>query len=278
MNDQFCATSLGKLRYWQQGTTGPVIVLIPGLGGSLENWQYNVEELSKHCQVYVVDPIGFGRSDKPDIKYLFEVIANSVKEFLQVMNIEKAHLIGNSLGGAIALKVAHESPGVIDKLVLADSAGFSRHLPFAFRIASVPILGSFLLRPKLEFTRKALESFVYDKETIKEDFVEQMFKLASLPGQKRVILSILREHVNLFGMKRDVFNREFSKIKGITNSILLIWGREDPVIRFADAQIALHNSPHSTLETFEKCGHLPQIEMPHKFNQSVINFIIGKPN
>ena len=276
MNNQFCDTSLGKLRYWQQGDNGPTVILIPGLGGSLENWQYNVDELSQHCKLFVVEPIGFGRSDKPFIKYSFTTLADSIKEFLAVMQIKKADLVGNSLGGAIALKVADDCPDIIDRLVLVGSAGFSTKLPFAFRIASVPVLGTLLLRPKLKFTKKALESFVYDPKTITENFIRQMFALSILPGQRRVVLSILRENVNLLGMKQAIFERESNKIKKIDNNILLIWGREDPVIKFENAAIALENLKHSQLETFEKCGHLPQIEMPQRFNQCVIDFLCTK--
>lgn len=275
MKDRYYKSSLGKLRYRQLGESGPVVLLLlHGLGGSIENWQYNIQELAKHFKVYAIEPIGCGSSDKPAIKYTLDVMADSVIEFLRAQNFEKLSLVGNSMGGALSLKLANECPELIDKMILAGSAGFSCEMPLMFRLVSIPFLGELLFKPSVEGTRKAISSFVYDSKCITEKFFQQCYENSSRPGQVRVTLSILRAHMSIFGINRALFEREFAKFKTIKNKTLLIWGREDPIINYDSANIALKALVNSQLETFEKCGHLAQIERPKDFNQLAVNFLL----
>jgi pimeloyl-ACP methyl ester carboxylesterase len=115
------------IHYWDVGS-GPVIVLVHGLGSSKEDWLPVVGPLSRNHRLLIPDQIGFGHSDKPLVSYSVQTFVDFLDEFLRQMKVEKASLVGESLGGWIsALYVAEisgtERISVLDKLVLADAAG-----------------------------------------------------------------------------------------------------------------------------------------------------------
>lgn len=274
MNDQYLQTSQGKLRYWEIQQSGTPLLLIPGFGASLEIWKNNFAILGKTHTIYALEPIGAGRSDKPDIQYTLDAMVNSIKEFVDLKRITKVFLIGSSLGGAMSLAFTTRFPHYVEKLILVGSAGFSRRLPIAFRLLSLPYLGKWLLSfSDRAGIQKTLESSVYDPKTITEEIVDNAYQISQLPRQRDVMLNILNTQSNFLGVRRNVFNAELKKIEAIRIPTLLIWGKQDPIIRFADSTIALKAIPHAQLHTFDQCGHLPQVEKPLEFNQLVLDFI-----
>jgi hypothetical protein len=117
-----------------------------------------------------------------------------------------------------------------------------------------------------------LQSFVYNPAAITDEMANTAFDISQLPRQKEVMLNILRTQANIFGVKKNIFEHEFKRIQEIKIPILLIWGKQDPVIRFSDSEIALKMLPQAKLYTFDPCGHLPQIEYIDEFNQVVDGF------
>jgi 4,5:9,10-diseco-3-hydroxy-5,9,17-trioxoandrosta-1(10),2-diene-4-oate hydrolase len=123
------------------------VILIHGLGGYIENWEKNIAHLSRTHQVFALDLPGFGRSDKPDNRYTIPYWAAFVQKFMQALEIDRASLVGESMGGAIAIQFALQYPQQVERLILCASAGLGKEVAPFLRLLSLPILGEQLSRP-----------------------------------------------------------------------------------------------------------------------------------
>src|SRR5207247_2437827 len=123
-DDKFVTVFGAKIHYVEAGS-GPVVILLHGLGGDASNWAQTIGPLAEKYRVIAPDQIGFGRSDKPFLSYRVGTLVDFLEGFYKEIKIERASLVGNSLGGwtAAAFTLAH--PEKVDRLVLVDSAGFA---------------------------------------------------------------------------------------------------------------------------------------------------------
>jgi len=271
--DQYMKVNGINTRFWSMGEAGTSVILIHGIGGYVEMWENNIESLSQKHRVYALDLPGFGRSDKPNIPYSFPFISKFVLDFMEALEIERASLIGNSMGGGISLQVAIQFPDKVDKLVLVNSAGLGKELTIMFRLASLPLIGWLLSRPSRKGVRKILHECVYDKSLITDDFAERGYQIAALPGAHKAFLIALRSSVTLGGLTEEVLNIFLDKLHTIQAPTLVIWGRQDRILPVSHAHVAEEKIPHSEIHIFDRCGHLPQIEHPEEFNTLVLNFL-----
>src|SRR5215204_4964219 len=113
-----------KIKYVEAGS-GPVVVLLHGLGGNSTNWAFNTPALAQKFRVVVPDQVGFGQSDKPLINYRVGTYVDFLDKFLAELKVERATLVGNSMGGWVAALYALRYPAKVERLVLVDSAGFA---------------------------------------------------------------------------------------------------------------------------------------------------------
>ena len=113
-----------KIRYLEAGDAAkPTVILLHGLGAQAETWQFNIPALAANYHVIAPDQVGFGKSDKPFLKYRVGTYADFLDKFMSELKIEKAHLVGNSMGGWVAGLMAIKYPNRVEKIVLADAAG-----------------------------------------------------------------------------------------------------------------------------------------------------------
>jgi len=260
-------------RYWQSGSAGDVVVLIHGLGGCIENWMTNINVLGEHYRVFAFDLVGFGRSEKIEVPYTPEYFSGFVNEFIRSMDIEHAHLIGNSLGGAIAMQVAIDSPDRVDKLILVNSGGFGREATYLFRLTSLPILGEFLSRPSRSGTEQMIKECVFDGELVTDEVIDMYYELDCLPGSQKSLLATLRAVVDFRGIKDKMYRPFLDGLSKITADTLIIWGEDDRILPVKQAYVGHEGIRNSRLHIYNQCGHLPQFEKPDEFNQLVMEFL-----
>jgi pimeloyl-ACP methyl ester carboxylesterase len=243
-----------NIHYFEAGQ-GPVGILLHGLGAVKEVWMGSFGMLAAKYHVYAVDQIGFGHSDKPLLDYTIATWVDFLHEFMQTQNIGKATLVGNSLGGWIALAFAAKHAGMVDKLVLVDSAG----------IPWMPQQGPRVdLNPSsLAGTRVLLESLFYDKKTVTDGFVLQVFtdRMRNNDGY-----TIQR---TLAGFAAP----QFVELASIHTPTLVMWGRQDELIPLASGEKLRDGIAGAKLVVFEQCGHVPQIEKPAEFNRALLEFL-----
>ncbi len=181
-----------QVRYRVDGAGSPV-VLLHGIGRSLEDWGEQHELLRDRHRVYSVDLPGYGGAEPLAEHYTLPALASSVADFLDALGItEPTHLVGHSLGGAVAMQLAVHAPDRVASLVLVNSAGFGREVTIALRLLAIRPLGRFLLRPSRDSARRVERSLFHDPAFATEARIEHTFALAQRPHAARVLLETVR--------------------------------------------------------------------------------------
>jgi pimeloyl-ACP methyl ester carboxylesterase len=250
-----------SIHYWDVGT-GPVVVLLHGLGEPKEDWRASTEALSQKFRVLVPDQIGFGKSDKPLIDYSIQTYVDFLNEFLRQLKVEKASLVGESLGGWIAglyavelTDGAHLVP--VEKLVLVDAAGLKQDRPVTN------------LNPSsLAAMRAVLEAVYYDTSWLNEDVLRKIFtdKLAARDGY--TVRSILSNP----GLGAERLDDRLANIKAPT---LVVWGKQDQLLPISSGERYAAGIAGAKLVSFDKCGHVPPVEKTQEFLAAVAAFLGG---
>ncbi|HJQ68876.1 MAG TPA: alpha/beta hydrolase [Blastocatellia bacterium] len=255
------ATVFGARIHYQESGSGPVVILLHGLGGDMSNWSMTVGALSQKYRVIVPDQVGFGRSDKPMLNYRVGTLVDFLDGFYKELKIERATLVGNSLGGWISAAFALAHPQKVDRVVLVDSAGFAVPKEMDARVING-------LNPSTrEAVRQMMPLVIYNKQLYASDAaIDMMFTRRVTAGDgftiQRIIESILRGE--------DVLDNRLGELKHPT---LVIWGREDLLTPLAMGERFKKEIPHAELIVFDKCGHVPQLEQPAQFNAALLKFL-----
>jgi pimeloyl-ACP methyl ester carboxylesterase len=232
-----------------------------GLGGNTTNWAFNIAALAQKYRVVVPDQIGFGKSDKPPINYRVGTYVDFLDAFLKELKIERASLVGNSMGGWVAALYALAHPEKVERIVLADAAGFL----FPPGIDYQQLLG---LNPSTREGMKELVSRVfYNKQFFMADaFIDASMVARINAGDGYTIRSLTESILR----HEDFLDNRLSAIKQPT---LIIWGREDGLLLVADGQRFQKEIPNAELLIFDQCGHVPQVEKSGEFNAAVLKFL-----
>lgn len=243
-----------NIKYFEAGH-GPAVILLHGLGAVKEIWLPSLGALAPKYHVYAIDQIGFGHSDKPLLDYKIATFVDFLQAFMQRQNLSKATLVGNSLGGWIALDFAARHPDMIDRLVLVDSAG----LPWS-GTTNVPLNPSTVAEQ-----RAVLEAIFYDKHFVSDELTVQVFTNHAHNNDGYTIHSVMA------GFSPAQY--EDGNLKSIHAPTLIIWGRQDELIPESVAEKMHDGIAGSKLVVFDQCGHVPQLEKAADFNQAVLEFL-----
>lgn len=258
----------------ETGSGYPVIMLHGGGPGAtgVSNYEQNIEPLAQHFRVLVPDMPGYGQSSKGvDRNDPFGDLAQGILGLMDALDIQRAHLVGNSYGGACALRMALDMPNRVSGLVLMGPGGINttRSLPTAgLKKLLNYYKGS---GPSLEKLRSFIrEELVYDGSRISESVIQERFFSSIDP---EVIASPpLRAPTNLAAALRMDFTRD-RRLRKCRTPALILWGVEDKVNRPSGAQ-TLHNAlSNSDLYLFSKTGHWVQWERAAEFNAVTAAFL-----
>jgi len=246
------------IHYWDVGS-GPVVVLLHGLGSSKEDWLAVVGPLSKNHRLLIPDQIGFGHSDKPLVSYSVQTFVDFLDEFLRQMKVEKARLVGESLGGWVSALYVSEISGtgrisVLDKLVLADAAGLKQKGP-------IPDFNT-----SLQSSGRLLKSLFYDSSWINDERLRQSFahRLAANDGYT------IQSFLNNPALASEFLDDKLSQIRVPT---LVVWGKQDQLVPFSSGEKYAAGIPGARLVAFDKCGHIPKAEKTAEFVSAVVSFL-----
>jgi 2-hydroxy-6-oxonona-2,4-dienedioate hydrolase len=267
------------IQYYEQGH-GANVIFLHGLGGEASNWAANIGPVGEGFHVYALDQIGFGHSDKPLVDYKIATFVDFLRGFMQELKIPKATLVGNSLGGWIAVEFAVQHPEMVDELVLVDAAGLLPEGVPGFvnqkvekgprKFISELVAGNAMpvdLNPSsLEGMRKVLEYLVYNKQAISDDMVQSAFEGHLKSGDGYTIQRVL-DGVN------STNQFEEGKLQGLHLPTLVIWGREDRLIPLDAGKRYQKGVDAAELVVISNCGHIPQIEKSTEFNRALLDFL-----
>jgi pimeloyl-ACP methyl ester carboxylesterase len=248
-----------KIQYVEAGS-GPTVILLHGLGGSAQAWQFNIGALAEKYHVVVPDQIGFGKSDKPLVNYRIRTYVDFLDQFCKQLKIERATLVGNSMGGWIAAMFTASFPDRVDKLVLVDAAGYAPPKDLDMRTL-------FNLNPSTRAGMKLLVSKVFYNKAFQTDaFIEQSIAARLAAGDGYTINSITESIIRGEDFLDDI-------VKTIKRPALIVWGRQDGLVPLAEGERFNKDIAGSKLIVIEECGHLPNAEKPGEFNAALLKFL-----
>jgi pimeloyl-ACP methyl ester carboxylesterase len=257
-----------RLHYQEKGTGTPLI-LIHGFTSSTYSWKDVFEPLAKSYRVIAVDLKGFGFSGKPDGDYTRRAQAILVAHLLDYLKIDKAWLVGNSMGGEVSLNFALQNPQRVAGLILIDSAGVS--VPgsnsLAPGYARVPVVGPVLIALAMtsdRLVRQGLEKSFYDDAKVTDERVAAYYRPLKTRGGQLAALRA-RTQAGQFPIEQD--------LNKISVPALIIWGADDALIPLKAGRTMNSLIKGSKLVTIEKCGHVPQEELPERVFAEMTKFI-----
>ena len=277
MKDQFVTVDGVRIRYRDTGGTGTPILLTHGIGGSLELWNKQLEAVDNSLRLLAWDLPGHGLSEMGQQPYDPNKFAAFSCRFLDALNIQKVALAGNSLGGAISLRIADLQPHRVTGLLLANAAGLGRESPLPFRLMILPILGGMMTRPGKQAIEQQLKALFHDPATITDSIRAVVTRNVHKPEGTKAFIQTLRLMTRFGGQNPQLVQQSRDIIQKLKQPIIFLHGRNDSVIPFTHSIESAKLALNGQLILLDDCGHTPQIEMPEYFNKILVG-LAGQGN
>lgn len=262
---------------------GDPVVLLHGFGDSLGTWRYTLPTLARTHHVVAADLPGFGRSHPASHRPLLDWYAHWAEELIAAVAPRgRAVLVGNSLGGAVALDTALRTPLRVSRLVLVSPAGLGRGVPLWWRLVTAQLP---LLPPLAGPAAAALPRAVLAR------VVAEVYTALVFHRPAQVDAACMRDFAayyrsaddirRLFDLGHDVV-RELSTGRLIAQATklavptLMVWGRHDRLVPHAHGMALQRAVPAAQLYVMDDCGHCPQLERPAEFGAALQRFLRGR--
>ena len=253
--------------YHDQGEGAPV-VLLHGSGPGVSawaNWRLVLPHLAQNFRTIAPDIVGFGFTERPEgISYDMETWLKHALGFLDAMEIDKAHVVGNSFGGALSVALAIHAPERVSRLVLMGSVGVEFELTEGLDF-------TWGYTPSLDNMRKLLDLFAYNRALVTDELAQLRYEASMRRGVQEAYAAMFpapRQN----GI-RKICSQE-ADVKNIEHETLIIHGRDDLVIPVSCSEDLFRCIRNSQLHIFGNCGHWTQIEHNRRFNQLVTDFLL----
>jgi 2-hydroxymuconate-semialdehyde hydrolase/2-hydroxy-6-oxo-octa-2,4-dienoate hydrolase len=255
-----------KTSYLEVGSGEPVLMLHgsgPGVS-ALANWQHTIPTLAQRFRVLAPDLVGFGATERPDdVVYSLRTWTDHVWAFLDAHGIEKTAVVGNSLGGRIALQMATDSPERITKMVLMG-------VPGAGMTPSAGLAALRAYEPSHDAMRDLLRNyFTVNPAMITDELVAIRYEASIADGAYEAYRAMFFDPRHA-GSELGITE---SEVRAITTPTLLVHGREDKVVPVQVSVTMLGLLPNADLHVFSACGHWTQIERAGEFAALVSDYL-----
>lgn len=254
-------TTNGSVRttYLSAGS-GDYVICLHGAGAGAVTWYPSIGAISKKFQVIVPDIVGYGESDKPNAPYDRAYFSKWLKDFLIQMKIQKAHIVGLSQGGAIALQFAIDYPDMVNKLVVINSAGLGAKVSF-WPLVGMIWMNSF---PSVMANHFNAPYIVHKPEN--RDINHSLYSVA-------VIKSSGGKNAFKQGRGSAVSKIPEESLKRINNETLIVWGKEDKLFSPEYGETTAKIIPNAKFHLIQDAGHLSLIDQPEIFNKILKDFL-----
>ena len=260
----------GHRTHYLEAGSGEPVILIHGFNMDNQTWTKNFEQLAAHFKVFAPDLWGLGYSTRQPLDYGYELFVEQIRLFMEALDIQKASLVGHSMGAGTAILFSLKHSDKVDKLVLLGSTGIPAKLPArsrAFKLKGVAELLTSL--PTDRIRRSNLRDYwIHDGESLTHEYYQKFVHCQKIEGSTEALLTILR---------KDFFHTleyEIQELGQLDIPTLIVWGREDKTIPLSSAKKIHHLIPGSRLEILDDAGHLANFDRPKDFNELVIAFLL----
>ena len=260
------------------GEGGVPIVLLHGGGvdSATLSWGEIIGRVALRHQIFAPDLPGYGQTEKPDIQYTMEFYIQFVEHLLEELKLDRVSLVGQSLGGAIALGLTLDAPERVEKLVLVDTYGIqdkavSHRLAYLYvHLPGLAELSNWLMGKNRALVRWVLlAGIIYNPAHLSEELVDQCYQAVREKGAGKAFLSLQRSEVGWHGVRSNFTPR----LCDVTVPTLLVHGAEDRSVPLACAKRAHALIAGSQLYVMQECRHWPQGENPDEFSRVMEGFL-----
>jgi len=252
---EFVETPAGTLRYAKRGEGERTVVLVHGFGGDLDNWLFNIDALAADATVYALDLPGHGQSTKTLAEASLAGLSRALIGFMDAVGIDRADLVGHSMGGAVALRTALDAPARVQSLTLIGSAGLGSDINGGY-------ISGFVSAASRRDLKPVLEQLFEDPGLVSRQLVDDLLKYKRLDGVGDA-LSALSGALFGGGRQASVLAGDVAALK---QPVLVIWGADDRII---PASHANGIAGHATVEVIDGAGHMVQMEKAGRVNDLV---------
>lgn len=262
----------GIATHYHDAGEGRAVLFLHGSGPGVSawaNWRLVLPELAEHFRVIAPDQIGFNQTRPPsDVRYGRELWTNHALGLMEGLGIETYDIVGNSMGGAIALSMAAAAPSRIERIVAMGTMGIASELPPGLD----EVWG---YEPGFDQMKRLIELFAYDKRIVTDDLVQMRYEASVAPGIQEAFSS-------MFPAPRQRWVDELAlsgeELASLQLPVLLVHGWNDPVVPVASTSLPLMNVlPDVRLHAFGQCGHWVMIEHTEAFNALITAFLAERP-
>lgn len=236
--------------YYQKLGTGKDLILLHGWKQDLSTFHSVAQDLKKHFTLWLIDLPGFGRSENPKKDFTVLDYAETIAEFIKLNKLQKPNLLGHSVGGNIAIKLAAKNGELIDKLVLESSSGIRPKKTFYRNMLFILAKIFKYLTPNFFNIKQRIRKWFYRK--LESDYL-------NAGNLKNTLTNILNEDLTAL-------------LPQIKNETLIIWGENDEQVKLKYGKLMYKLIPRSRIEILENTGHFPHVENPGKFLYFVIDY------
>ena len=261
---QYQFTEVGglRVRYADRGFGDSVVLLLHGFGGDLDNWMFNLDSLAEKHRLLALDLPGHGQSVKTNVDPSLSGMATFVRKFLDVLSVSSLHVVGHSMGGAIAMQLASDSPETVKSLGLICSAGLGPDINSDY-------LRGFVEAQSQQELKLVLQQLFADESLVNLQLVNNLLNYKRMDGVE-ASLNALSE--TLISAGEQTFLTDNIVASGIP--VLVIWGKQDRIIPVSHAQnFSAAGGYCVEVEIFDSAGHMVQMEKAYDVNRSLLNFL-----
>ena len=257
---------------------GLPLLLLHGVGDNALDWQWVMPALASTYRVYAPDLPGSGGSANPRSDYSPAFFTRFVAAFLNALEVERAAVVGNSLGGLVGLRLALAEPARVAALGLVSSGGLGREVTYALRSLALPGYGELAVawgkrRPGAAQRALGRAALVFARpQDAPRKWIKEQYRMARLPGFLEAQLAAVRAQVELKGQREVLVDR----LAQVERPTMVVWGTRDRVLPYSQAKEAFSHLQEGYLKLIPECGHLPHVEQPDRFASSLRRFLSEK--
>jgi pimeloyl-ACP methyl ester carboxylesterase len=274
--EEWQITLHGRRVIYRLAGSGPPVVLIHGMLNSSSHWQSVALNLARDHTVIAPDLIGHGDSAAPRGDYSMGAHAVSIRDLLAAIGVDRASIVGHSLGGGVAMQFFYQFPQRVERLALISSGGLGREVSPMLRTAALPGMSALLsltIQPRLlsalggagrRMRERALAGAVHVQA------IARALRPLENAGARQAFLQTLRSVIDVHGQRVSATDRLYLLE---TMPTLIVWGERDNTIPLAHGRLAHEAIPHSFFRTLPDVAHFPHLEDPEGLSRLLREFI-----
>jgi len=249
-----------RVRYARRGAQeGVPVLFLHGFGGDLDNWMFNLDAVAEAAPVLALDLPGHGQSDARLPGATLAALAAFVVRFLDRLDATQVHLVGHSMGGAIAARIALDYPQRVASVALVNSAGLGAEINSGY-------IEGFVAAPSRRELKPVVEQLFADAELVSRQMLDDLLKYKRLDGVTEVLQELAAQ---LFAGGRQA-EQPAVELERVRKPVLVVWGAEDRIIPATHAASA---PAGSSVEVLPGAGHMAMMEKAGEFNAALLRHV-----